>query len=94
MGDHHPQYPILEVHYDKDHRAKRLSELQEDLVPLRLRTHQPHHWDERYQPYIKRVGFLEIVRVFNTGLPILDPALLTAAVDRYDLIHVCDSTKH
>ena len=46
MGDHHPQYPILEVHYDKDHRAKRLSELQEDLVPLRLHTHQPHCWDE------------------------------------------------
>ena len=27
-------------------------------------------------------------------LPILDPALLTAAVDRYDLIHVCNSIKH
>ena len=39
MVDHHLQYPILEVHYDKDYRAKRLSELQEDLVPLRLRTH-------------------------------------------------------
>ena len=26
MGDHHLQYPILEVHYDEDHRAKRLSE--------------------------------------------------------------------
>ena len=79
------------MHYDKDHRAKRLSELQEDLVPLRLRTHR---WDERYRPYIQRAGFLEIVRVFNPGLSILDPALLTAAVDRYDLIHVCDSTKH
>ena len=94
MGDHHPQYPILEVHYNKDHRAKRLSELQEDLVPLRLRTHQPHRWDERYRPYIQRAGFLEIIRVFNTRLSILDPTLLTAAVDRYDLIHVCDSTKH
>jgi len=88
MGDHHPQYPILEVHYDKDHRAKHLSELQVDFIPLRLRTHQPHRWDERYRPYIQHAGFLEIVRVFNTGLPILDPALLTAAVDRYDLIHV------
>ena len=94
MGDLHPQYPILEVHYDKDHRAKRLLELQEDLVPLRLRTHQPHRWDERYRPYIQRAGFLEIVSVFNTGLLILDLALLTAAVNRYDLIHVCDRTKH
>ena len=85
IGDHHPQYPILEVHYDKDHQAKHLSELQEDLLPLRLRTHQP---------YIRHASFLEIVRVFNTGLPILDPALLTAAVDRYDLIHVWWSTKH
>ena len=89
-----PQYPILGRYYDKDHRAQRLSELQEDLVPLRLRTHQLHRWDERYQPYIQRAGFLEIVRVFNTGLPILEPALLTAAVDRYDLIHVSDRTKH
>ena len=94
MGDHHPQYPLLEVHYDKDHRTKHLSELQEALLPLRLRTHQPHRWDERYRPYIQRTGFLEIVRVFNTRLPILDPTLLTIVVDRYDLIHVCDSTKH
>ena len=82
------------MHYDKDHRAKRLLELQEDLVPLRLCMHQPHRWDERYRPYIQHAGFLEIVRVFNTGLPILDPVVITAAVDRYDLIHVCDSTKH
>ena len=94
MGDHHPQYPVLEVHYDKDHRTQRLSELQEDFVPLRLRTHLPHRWDEQYRPYIQRAGFLEIVSVFNTGLLILDLALLTAAVNRYDLIHVCDSTKH
>ena len=88
MEDHHLQYPILEVHYDKDHRAKRMSGLQEDLVPLRLCTHQPHRWDDRYRPYIQRAGFLEIIWVFNTGLPILDPTLLTAAVDTYDLIHV------
>ena len=94
MGDHHPQYPIFEVHYDKDHWTKCLSKLQEDLVHLRLRTHQSHRWDERYRPYIQRAGFLEIVWVFNTGLMILDPTLLTAAVDRYDLIHVWWSTKH
>ena len=82
MGDHHPLYPILEVHYDKDHRAKHPSELQEDLVPLRLRTHQPHRWDKRFAPYIARAGFLELVQVYNTRLPILNPTLLTAVVDR------------
>jgi hypothetical protein len=94
MGDHHTQYPILVVHYDKDHRAKHLSKLQEDMLPLRLCMHQTHRWDEWYRPYIQRASFLEIVQVFNTGLPILDPALLTAAIDRYDLIHVWWSTMH
>jgi len=41
-----------------------------------------HQWDKHYAPYMWRVGFLELVRVVNYGLPALDPALLTAAVDR------------
>ena len=33
--------------------------------------------------------------MLNTeGVTILDPTLLTTAIDRYDLIYVCDRTKH
>ena len=57
------------------------------LLTLRPRTHtRGHQWDERYAPYIRRAGFLELVRVVNHGLLPLDPALLTAAIDRYECI--------
>jgi hypothetical protein len=80
--EHHPRYSLLEVEYDKDHRARALSDQQLALGALRVRTHHPHTWDERYATYIRRAGFLEIVRVYNSFLPQLDPALLTALVDR------------
>ena len=85
----HPLYPILEVEYDDQHRAHILSDNDAEvaLPPLRPRTHtRAHQWDERYAPYIRRAGFLELVRVVNHGLPPLDPALLTAAVDRCECI--------
>lgn len=82
-GNLHPQFSLLEQQYDQDHRARYMSEARHpSLVPLRVRTHQPHSWDERYAPYMQRAGFLELVRVYNSRLPTLDPALLTAAVDR------------
>ena len=56
------------------------------LPPLRPRTHtKAHQWDERYAPYIRHAGFLELVRVVNYGLSPLDPALLTVAV------HMCSA---
>ena len=85
----HPLYPILEVEYDDQHRAHILSDNDAEvaLPPLRPRTHtRAHQWDERYAPYIRRVGFLELVRVVNHGLSPLDPALLTVAVDRCECI--------
>ena len=85
----HPLYPILEVEYDDQHRAHILSDNNGEvaLPTLRLRTHtRAHQWDERYAPYIWRAGFLEFVRVVNYGLPPLDSALLTAAVDRYECL--------
>ena len=85
----HPLYPILEVEYDDQHRAHILSDndAEVSLPPLRPRTHtRAHQWDERYTPYIRRAGFLELVRVVNHGLLPLDPALLTAAVDRCECI--------
>ena len=67
----HQLYPLLEVEYDDPHQAHFLTDTDAEvpLPPLRPRTH------------IRRAGFLELVRVVNYGLPPLDPALLTAAVD-------------
>ena len=81
----HLLYPILEVEYDDQHRAHILSDINAHVVlpTLRPRMHtMAHQWDERYAPYIRHAGFLELVRVVNYGLPLLDPALLTVAVDR------------
>jgi hypothetical protein len=74
-----PSYFInLKLHFDKDHRGHFLADLKLDkpFVPLRPRMHQPHYWDERYALYIWCAGLLELVRVFNTGLPVVDPSLL------------------
>ena len=90
----HPLYPLLEVEYDNQHRAHILSDndAEVSLPPLRPRTHTwAHQWDERYMPYIRHAGFLELVHVVNHGLPPLDPALLTAAVDRCECI-LCTKT--
>ena len=80
----HPLYPIFEVEYDDQHRAHILSDndAEVSLPPLRPCTHtRAHQWDERYVLYIRRAGFLELVRVVNHGLLPLDPTLLTAVVD-------------
>ena len=85
----HPLYPILEVEYDDLHRAHVLTDTDAEvsLTPLRPHTHnRAHQWDKRYAPYIRRASFLELVRVVNHGLPPLDSALLTTAVDRCECI--------
>ena len=77
----HRLYLLLEVEYDDPHRAHFLTDTDAEvpLRPLRPRTHtRAHQWDERYAPYIRRAGFLELVRVVNYGLPPLNLALLTA----------------
>jgi hypothetical protein len=86
----HPVYPLLEVDYDEDHRAHKLTNNDADLAltPLRPRTHnRVHQWDERYAPYIRRAGFLKLVWVVNSGLPALDPSFLTIAVDRWESLY-------
>jgi len=83
-------YPLLEVEYDDKHRAHVLTDTDAEvsLPPLRPRTHnRAHQWDERYVPYIWRVGFLKLVRVVNYGLLALDPTLLTVAIDRCESLH-------
>ena len=77
----HQLYPLLEVEYDDPHRAHFLTDTDTEvpLPSLRPRMHtRTHQWDERYASYIRRAGFLELVRVVNYGLSPLDPALLTA----------------
>ena len=86
----HSLYPILEVEYDEEHRAHKLTDNDSEvaLISLRPRTHnRAHQWDERYVPYIRCVSFLELVWVVNFGLPALDPALLTIAVDRCESLY-------
>ena len=85
----HPLYHILEVEYDDQHRAHILGDNDAEVALLTLRTYthtRAHQWDKRYALYIRRAGFLELVRVVNYGLPPLDPALLTAAVDRCEYL--------
>ena len=85
----HQLYLILEVEYDDLHRAYFLTntDAEEHLPPLRARPHtRAYQWDERYAPYIWRASFLELVRVVNYGLPPLDLALLTVAVDICDCL--------
>ena len=81
----HPLYPIFKVEYDDQHRAHILSDNDAEVALPTLRSHthtRAHQWDERYAPYIRRADFLKLVHVVNHSLPPLDPALLTAAVDR------------
>jgi hypothetical protein len=53
------------------------------LKSLRIRTHDPLHWDERYEPFIHRAGFLPLARLINHDLPLMDTAVLMALVDQW-----------
>jgi hypothetical protein len=39
--------------------------------------HNPLHWDERYELFISRAGFLPLAQLINRGLPLMDAAALT-----------------
>jgi hypothetical protein len=55
------------------------------LHPLRIRTHNPLMWDERYEPFIHRARFLVLARLVNRVLPMMDSPALTSLVDRWCL---------
>jgi hypothetical protein len=81
----YPLYPLLDYDYDKDHRAAHMEygPMDEQLPLMKPHTHTRQlRWEERYAPYIWRADFLELVCVVREGLPPLNPALLSAAVDR------------
>ncbi|RLN05101.1 hypothetical protein C2845_PM13G10180 [Panicum miliaceum] len=50
----HPTFPLLETFYDSKHRAHVIVDHGEVLQPLRLHTHSPLRWDERYAPFLRR----------------------------------------
>ncbi|CAO2037609.1 unnamed protein product [Urochloa humidicola] len=81
--ERHPRYPLLERHYDEEHRGRKLEERLEVLKPLRTRTHQPFEWDDRYAPYLHRAKLLPLAALVKAGLPNMDHAALTALVDRW-----------
>jgi hypothetical protein len=53
------------------------------LHPLRICTHNPRTWDERYTPFIRRVGFLPLARLIIDGLLMMDSTALMALVDQW-----------
>jgi hypothetical protein len=55
------------------------------LKLLRICTHSPLTWDERYEPFIHRARILPLARLANRGLPLMDATVLMALVDRWRL---------
>jgi hypothetical protein len=53
------------------------------LTPLRIRTHSPLMWDERYTLFIRSVEFMSLARHVTGSLLLMDSAVLTALVDRW-----------
>jgi hypothetical protein len=54
------------------------------LKPLKIHTHSPLTWDERYESFPHCAGFLPLARLVTHDLPLMDTAL-TALVDRWHL---------
>jgi hypothetical protein len=52
---------------------------------LRIHTHNPLTWDERYAPFKRPAGFLLLTRLVTSGLLMMDLVTLTALVDRWCL---------
>jgi hypothetical protein len=53
------------------------------LNSLRIRTHNPLMWDERYTPFIRCAGFQPLARLITSGLPLMDSAAMIALVERW-----------
>jgi hypothetical protein len=45
----------------------------------------PLEWDEWYEPFMRRAGFLPLARLINHGLPLVDAAALTTLMDWWHL---------
>jgi hypothetical protein len=47
--------------------------------------HNPVTWDNWYEPFIRRAGFLSLARLVTHGLSLMDSATLIALVNRWRL---------
>jgi hypothetical protein len=43
----------------------------------------PLTWDERYEPFIRRVGFLPLAQLVTSGLSMMDSTALMTLVDQW-----------
>ncbi|KAK3136453.1 hypothetical protein QOZ80_5BG0435140 [Eleusine coracana subsp. coracana] len=59
----HPHFPLLDTNYDNKHRAHIMVDEGRVLTPLRIRTHSPMVWDNRFVPYLRRAGLLPLARM-------------------------------
>jgi hypothetical protein len=50
---------------------------------LRIRTHSPLTWDERYPLFIRRAGFLLLGQLVTGSLTLMDSATLMALMHRW-----------
>ncbi|KAK3118506.1 hypothetical protein QOZ80_9BG0700370 [Eleusine coracana subsp. coracana] len=57
------RYPLLDTNYDNKHRAHLMVDEGQVLTPLRIHTHTPMQWDERFVPYLACAGFLPLARM-------------------------------
>ncbi|KAE8792179.1 hypothetical protein D1007_33337 [Hordeum vulgare] len=79
------KYPGLDELYEQKHRAV-LVERGEVPRVLRLRGHNPNEsllYDPRYEPYFRRMDFLQFVLNFKGTPPWLNATALTALTDRW-----------
>uniref|UniRef100_A0ACD5ZV92 Uncharacterized protein n=1 Tax=Avena sativa TaxID=4498 RepID=A0ACD5ZV92_AVESA len=78
---------LLEPSYDKVHRGYIIAEGIKNLVPLRLRYHghfqEMMRYDDRYEEHIRTLGLLPFIHMVNRGSPHMNPAAITALIDRW-----------
>ncbi|XP_051221810.1 protein MAIN-LIKE 1-like [Lolium perenne] len=76
---------LLDIEYDKDHRAFHMTKKRTDLHPLKIRYHGTVDiaYDERYIEFIQPTGFLPFISLVSRGGPNMNATALTALVDRW-----------
>ncbi|CAM0904820.1 unnamed protein product [Alopecurus aequalis] len=78
---------LLEGKYEKEHRAKLMTEDKLVIGPLRLRCHEASNkkmpYDERYTGYIEKLGLLPWIQLVSRSTMNMNPSAISALVDRW-----------
>ncbi|CAM0873797.1 unnamed protein product [Alopecurus aequalis] len=78
---------LLDDFYEVKHRAFLMTEKRMELTPLKIRSHgvssRKMPYDERYTPYIEKLGLLPFIQLVSRSTPNLNAAAITALVDRW-----------